>query len=57
MSAYAHNSRRLVVEGERVNSGSKIALMGQSGSGVDLLHFEIRVKGRPADPTNYLPGL
>ncbi len=57
MSAYAHNSRRLVAEGERVNSGSKIALMGQSGSGVDLLHFEIRVKGRPADPTNYLPGL
>ena len=57
MSAYAHNSRRLVVEGDHVKIGSEIALMGESASGVSLLHFEFRVRGRPADPRNYLPAL
>ena len=57
MSAYAHNSRRLVEEGERVKTGAEIALMGESASGVSLLHFEIRVRGRPADPSGYLPAL
>jgi lipoprotein NlpD len=57
MSAYAHNSRRLVVEGDRVEIGAEIALMGESASGETLLHFEIRVRGRPADPSNYLPAL
>ncbi len=57
MSAYAHNSRRLVMEGERVKIGAEIALMGKSASGESLLHFEIRVRGRPADPSTYLPAL
>mgnify|MGYP001443822825 CR=1 FL=1 len=57
MSAYAHNSRRLVVEGDRVKIGTEIALMGKSASGESLLHFEIRVRGLPADPSNYLPAL
>ena len=55
MSAYAHNSRRLVEEGDRVETGAEIALMGESSSGESLLHFEIRVRGRPADPSSYLP--
>lgn len=57
MSAYAHNSRRLVVEGDRVKIGAEIALMGESASGESLLHFEIRVRGLPADPRTYLPAL
>ena len=57
MSAYAHNSRRLVVEGDRVKIGAEIALMGKAASGESLLHFEIRVRGRPADPSGYLPAL
>ena len=55
MSAYAHNSRRLVEEGDRVKTGAEIARMGVSASGESLLHFEIRVRGRPADPSSYLP--
>jgi len=57
MSAYAHNSRRLVVEGDHVEGGTAIALMGKSAAGISLLHFEIRVRGRPSDPSNYLPEL
>ncbi len=57
LSAYAHNRRLLVKEGDRVRAGQKIAEMGASGTGVKgvLLHFEIRRRGRPVDPLRYLP--
>lgn len=56
LTAYAHNRRRLVEEGQRVTAGSKIAEMGQNGQNQTVLHFELRVNGRPVDPTAYLPG-
>ena len=55
-SAYAHNSRILVEEGDVVKGGQRIALMGSSGSDKVKLHFEIRRDGKPVDPLRYLPG-
>jgi lipoprotein NlpD len=55
LSAYGHNSKRLVREGEHVGAGQEIALMGASGAPRVELHFEIRKNGKPVDPTDYLP--
>jgi lipoprotein NlpD len=55
LSAYGHNSRRLVKEGDRVGAGQEIALMGASGAPRVELHFEIRKDGKPVDPLGYLP--
>jgi lipoprotein NlpD len=56
LSAYGHNRKRLVQEGQRVKGGQPIAEMGSTGAPRDELHFEIRRNGRPVDPLQYLPG-
>lgn len=55
LSAYAHNERMLVSEGEKVNAGQQIATMGDSGTFRTQLHFEIRRDGNPVDPLTLLP--
>jgi len=55
LSAYAHNKVRLVQEGDQVTSGQKIAEMGRNSAGDQLLHFEIRARGKPVNPITYLP--
>lgn len=55
LSAYGHNDRLLVSEGERVSAGQKIAEKGNSGTDTVKLHFEIRQEGRPIDPLRLLP--
>lgn len=55
LSAYAHNSKILVKEGETVAQGQKIAEMGNTDSDTIQLHFEIRKHGKPVDPLEYLP--
>lgn len=55
LSAYGHNSKIFVHEGENVSKGQKIAEMGNTDGGVVKLHFEIREKGKPVDPLGYLP--
>ncbi len=55
LSAYAYNSKLVVVEGERVKVGQKIAEMGRSGTTHEHLHFEVRKKGVPIDPLKVLP--
>ena len=55
LSAYGHNRKRLVNEGQNVKAGQPIAEMGRSGATRDMLHFEIRYNGRPVDPLLYLP--
>jgi lipoprotein NlpD len=55
ISAYAHNNNALVVEGDYVVGGQRIAEMGRTRSGQAMLHFEIRRDGRPVNPMRYLP--
>ncbi|MBU0688371.1 MAG: peptidoglycan DD-metalloendopeptidase family protein [Gammaproteobacteria bacterium] len=55
LSAYAHNNRLLVKEGQSVRKGQKIAEMGNSDTDQVKLHFEIRKMGKPVDPAKYLP--
>jgi len=55
LSAYGHNRKILVQEGDRVTKGEQIAEMGESNKGQPVLHFEIRRDGRPVDPTRLLP--
>jgi len=56
LSAYANNSRLLVAEGYSVEKGELIAKVGQAGSNLTSLHFEIRKNGKPVNPLNLLPG-
>lgn len=55
ISAYGHNRRLLVNEGQQVNAGQQIAEMGSTGTDRVKLHFEIRRQGSPVDPLQYLP--
>lgn len=55
LSAYMHNSAMLVGEGDRVSAGDKIAEIGAGPNGREMLHFEVRVDGKPVDPVRYLP--
>lgn len=50
LSAYGHNSRLLVKEGDVVRQGQAIAELGGNG----ILYFEIRDRGKPQNPLNYL---
>jgi len=55
LSAYAHNRKLLVQEGEQVSRGQPIAEMGSTDTDRVRLHFEIRKRGTAVDPLNYLP--
>ena len=55
LSAYGHNDRLLVAEGDTVRAGQKIAEKGSSGTDTVKLHFEIRKEGKPVDPQRLLP--
>lgn len=55
LSAYGHNDKLLVSEGDVVRAGQVLALMGSSGTNRTQLHFEIRRKGKPVDPLQHLP--
>lgn len=54
LSAYAHNNKILVKEGDWVTRGQKIAEMGDTGSRSIMLHFEIRRSGKPVNPIKYI---
>lgn len=55
LSAYAHNQKILVQEGQVVRRGQAVALMGNTEARTVMLHFEIRKAGKPVDPNVYLP--
>jgi len=55
LSAYGHNSKILVKEGQAVSRGQKIAEIGSSDTDQPKLHFEIRRQGKPIDPLKHLP--
>ncbi|MFM2120827.1 MAG: hypothetical protein RL722_2295 [Pseudomonadota bacterium] len=56
LTAYAHNQTLQVKEDQPVRRGQKIAEMGSSDAERVQLHFEIRRKGKPVDPSRLLPG-
>jgi len=55
LTAYAHNARILVSEGQAVRRGQQVGEMGDTDAERVKLHFEIREHGKPVDPLNYLP--
>ncbi len=55
ITAYAHNSKLLVKDKQKVSKGDKIAEVGQSDTSSPRLHFEIRRNGQPVNPLSYLP--
>lgn len=55
ITAYAHNSKMNVKSGENVKAGQKIAEMGSSGTNRVMLEFQVRLDGKPVNPTGVLP--
>jgi lipoprotein NlpD len=55
LSAYGHNRKRMVKEGQRVSAGQQIAEMGSTGATRNELEFQIRKDGNPVNPLDYLP--
>ena len=54
VTAYGYNARVTVKTGDRVSSGQKIAELGGTAKGA-MLRFEVREKGRPINPVQFLP--
>ena len=53
---YGHLSTTLVKVGQLVNQGQTVGLEGSTGNSTGPhLHFELRIKQQPIDPTPYLP--
>jgi len=55
LTAYGHNSRVLVAQGQELRQGDTIAEMGLGPGQTPRLHFEIRRNGVPVNPLQYLP--
>ncbi|MDR1648235.1 MAG: peptidoglycan DD-metalloendopeptidase family protein [Zoogloeaceae bacterium] len=55
LTAYAHNRKILVKEGQSVKRGARIAEMGNTDSDAVKLHFEVRKQGKPVEPLDFLP--
>jgi|GEM_PF-105412 len=52
---YAHGSRILVSEGQNVERGDPVLIVGSTGVSTGAhAHFEVRINGRPVDPMPYL---
>ncbi len=52
---YAHSSQLLVHEGQKVEAGDPLGLVGSSGySFLTHLHFEVQQHGTPIDPRPFL---
>ena len=55
MTRYAHASKLLVHDGERIHAGQEIARVGMTGDATGPhLHFEVRIHGRPINPLKVL---
>jgi murein DD-endopeptidase MepM/ murein hydrolase activator NlpD len=55
VTLYGHNSRNLVREGDAVQKGQAIAIIGSTGRSTGThVHFEVERNGRAVNPTPYL---
>ncbi len=55
VTAYAHNQRILVRQGQAVRTGEEIARVGSTGAVASpQLHFQVRRDGKPVDPAAHL---
>jgi murein DD-endopeptidase MepM/ murein hydrolase activator NlpD len=55
VTKFAHASKILVKNGQRVSRGERIALVGNTGLATGPhLHYEVHVNGRPVDPLKYV---
>ena len=55
ITAYGHNGKLLVNEGDAVRQGQPVAEMGTDASGRSTFEFEVRQNGKVVDPMNFLP--
>lgn len=55
ITAYAHNDKLMVNNGQNVKIGQQIATMGSSDADSVRLHFQIRYRATAIDPLRYLP--
>ncbi len=55
ITVYGHASKILVAEGQRVETGQVLGLIGSTGySTGSHLHFEVRVNNEQVDPMNWM---
>lgn len=54
VSVYKHNQKLLKKTGDKVSAGASIALVGNSETAGDHLHFELWHKGEAVDPNKYI---
>lgn len=55
MTRYAHNSKNVAVEGERIKAGQVIGKIGSTGRSTGShVHFEVWLNGRVVNPKQYL---
>ncbi|WP_025462386.1 murein hydrolase activator EnvC family protein, partial [Neisseria meningitidis] len=54
LTAYGHNQKLLVGEGQQVKRGQQVALMGNTEASRTQLHFEVRQNGKPVNPNSYI---
>ncbi len=55
VTLYGHNARNLVHQGDTVDKGQAIAIIGSTGRSTGThVHFEVERNGRPVNPTPYL---
>jgi murein DD-endopeptidase MepM/ murein hydrolase activator NlpD len=54
VTVYAHMSKFNVRQGQKVKRGDVIGYVGNTGKSTGPhLHYEVRIKNKPVDPTNY----